>query len=329
MEFAAVGSETFDGEVRGRDVAWTSLDGTRWTEHPLPAKCSNMRWIAASQTAIVVASDAGICRSTDGTKWTRALDVPHQIKGFVDLAAGGPGFLLLMSYPTSPSVSAKVWRSVDGLHWRTAGHPAAFSNLDPSVIADGPRGIVVLGQQYTSGRGYDGVFRPLRSRDAVTWSRGLRQRAFEPVSFDEGRVAIIRGGPGYLATGSYQPRSRIGAGVWTSTDGLAWTRTYLVMPASGYIEIGGLARIGPGYAVVGVVAPPSQEDPARPTVWLSPDGVRWRSGVGLPIPMDGAGEWVDMATVAGESARIVAVGNRYATGGFSTAHAWTGIHRAP
>jgi hypothetical protein len=327
--FAALGSETFDGEVPRRDVVWTSLNGTRWTEHVLPVKCGNMRWIAASQSAIVVASEAGICRSSDGTKWTRALDVPHQIKGFVDLTAGGPGFLLLMSYPTSPSVSAKVWRSVDGLHWRTAGHPAAFSNLDPTVIADGPRGIVVLGQQYTRGRGYDSIFRPLRSRDAVTWSRGLRQNAFEPQSFAEGRAAMIRGGPGYLATGSYQPRSRIGAAVWTSPDGLAWKRAYLMMPASGYVEVGGLARIGPGYALVGVVAPPSQEDPARPTVWLSPDGVRWRSGVSLPLPVDGAGDWADMATVAGGSVRIVAVGNRHASGGLSTAHFWTGIHHAP
>jgi hypothetical protein len=327
--FAAVGSETFDGAPQGRDVVWTSSNGTRWTEHPLPATCGNMRWIAATQTAIVVAGEAGICRSTDGRRWTRAVDVPHQIKGFVDVAAGGPGFLILMGYPTSGSVSVKVWRSVDGLRWRTAGHPAAFSNLAPSVIADGPRGIVVLGQQFTSGRGYDDIFRPLRSRDGATWARGLRQAAFEPQSFAEGRAVMIRGGPGYLATGSYQPRSRTGAAVWTSPDGLAWKRTYLVMPASGYIEIGGLARIGPGYAVVGVVAPPSQEDPALPTVWLSPDGVSWRSGVGLPLPVDGAGAWVDMAAVAGGTVRIVAVGTRHVTGAYGTAFAWTGIHRAP
>jgi hypothetical protein len=221
---------------------------------------------------------------------TRATDTPAQVRDVVGVIAGGPGFILVMSPSTSTMVYVRVWRSADGLHWRSAGRPAGFSNLEPKAVAAGPRGIVILGQRYIGGSGYDPTFLPLRSRDGVTWARGLRQRAFEPFSIDAGaptRASMISGGPGYIAAGSYQPRSRTGAAVWTSPDGLAWKRVYFVLPPSGFVEFDGLARIGPGFAVVGLLAPPSQEDPARPTVWLSPDGTHWRSGVSLPLPTDG------------------------------------------
>jgi hypothetical protein len=141
---------------------------------------------------------------------------------------------------------------------------------------------------------------------------------------------MIRGGPGYVAAGSYQPRSRTGAAVWTSPDGFTWKRVYSVLPASGFVELGGLARIGPGYAVVGLLAPPSQEDPALPTVWLSPDGSRWRSGVSLPLQTEGPVASLDIVGAAGGSARLVAVGNRSDSAQHSRwAVVWTGTYRAP
>ncbi len=335
--FAAVGAESFepsiDGPyVNGRSVVWTSSDGMQWTEHPLPSDCANAGVIAATRTVIVVASTAGICRSTDGVRWTRAMDtprIPYGVSGFFDVVAGGPGFILTMATATSTTVSVKVWHSADGLQWRSAGRPAAFTNVEPRAVAAGPRGIVILGQPYIRGSGYVPTVVPLRSPDGVTWSRGLRQRAFEPSSSDWGKTSMISGGPGYISAGSYQPRSRTGAAVWTSPDGLAWKRVHFVMPASGFVEFAGLARIGPGYAVVGILAPPSQEDPARPTVWLSPDATHWRSGVSLPLPTDGPVAWVEVTGVAGGSARIVAVGDRYEGGRHRAAEVWTGTYRAP
>lgn len=325
--FAAVGSATFGGaSIQTRAVVWTSPDGERWTDHPLPPDCDNAGEIAATRTAIVVAVSGGICRPTDGRAWTRITDIPHQIKGLTDLIAGGPGFILTMAYPTSNTVSVKVWRSVDGRQWRTAGHPAAFSNLAPQAVASGARGIVVLGQRYPYALGW--TIMPLRSRDGITWSRGLRQRAFEPDALTWNAASMISGGPGYIAAGSYQPRSRIGAAVWTSSDGLAWKRVHFVLTASGYVEFDGLARIGPGYAVVGILAPPSQEG-GLPTVWLSPDGTRWRSGVNLPAPTGGAFDWVEFTGVAGGSTRLVAVGNRSMNGLSSRAEVWTGTYSAP
>lgn len=334
--FAAVGSESFESEpfgpsIPGRAVVWTSPNGVKWTEHPLPSNCIGGA-IAATRTVLVVVSTAGICRSSDGAGWTRVIDtprIPYGTGGIVDVIAGGAGFILTMAYSTSTTVNVKVWHSVDGLHWKSAGRPAAFSNIDAKAVAAGPRGIVILGQRYITGSGYDTTFMPLRSRDGMTWARGVPQRAFEPSSLDLNEAAMISGGPGYIAAGSYQPRSRTGAAVWTSPDGLAWKRVHFVLPASGYVEFDGLARIGPGFAVVGLLAPPSQEDPARPTVWLSPDGSRWRSGVSLPFPTDGPVEWVDITGVAGGSARLVAVGIRHEKGGHPAAQVWTGTYRAP
>jgi hypothetical protein len=70
-------------------------------------------------------------------------------------------------------------------------------------------------------------------------------------------------------------------------------------------------------------------DPAVPTVWLSPDGSRWRSGVGLPFPTDAPAQWVEIFGVAGGSARLVAVGDRSELGGRRTAQVWTGAYQAP
>lgn len=320
--FAAVGSETWSS-IPGRSVVWTSPDGARWSEHPLPPAC-NSGAIAATPTAIVVASGAGICRSTDGVRWTSVTDIPHRIRGLVDVMAGGPGFILTMGYTTSTTTSVRVWRSADGVRWRSAGPLASFSNRTPEAVAAGPRGIVVLGQRSIRG---DATITPLRSRDGIAWSTGLRQRAFEPAAQP---ASMISGGPGYLAAGSYQPRSRTGAAVWTSADGLAWRRVHFVLPASGFVEFDGLTRIGPGYAVVGLLARPSQEEPARPTVWLSPDGSRWRSGVSLPLLSDGTFDWVDITGVAGGSARIVVGGNRSGGDGRPPmAGVWTGTYRAP
>ncbi len=282
---------------------------------------------------VVVGAD--ICRSTDGVAWTRVTDTPSQIRSasyVVDVIAGGPGFILVKRQPTSTTVSFRVWRSVDGLHWRSAGSPTAFGNIEPRAVAAGPRGIVILGEPYIR-QPYVHTTVPLRSPDGIAWSRGLRQRAFEPLSLISGRTSMIRGGPGYVAAGSYQPRSRTGAAVWTSPDGFTWKRVYSVLPASGFVELGGLARIGPGYAVVGLLAPPSQEDPALPTAWLSPDGSRWRSGVSLPLPTDGPVASLDITGAAGGSARLVAAGNLCVGSrwdGFSCrARVWTATYRAP
>jgi hypothetical protein len=334
--FAAAGWvhwESVDGSLGGRSVVWTSPDGALWTERPLPSPCGGGQ-IAATRTAMVVVG-ADICRSTDGVAWTRVTDTPSQIRSasyVVDVIAGGPGFILVKRQPTSTTVSFRVWRSVDGLHWRSAGSPTAFGNIEPRAVAAGPRGIVILGEPYIR-QPYVHTTVPLRSPDGIAWSRGLRQRAFEPLSLISGRASMIRGGPGYVAAGSYQPRSRTGAAVWTSPDGFTWKRVYSVLPASGFVELGGLARIGPGYAVVGLLAPPSQEDPALPTAWLSPDGSRWRSGVSLPLPTDGPVASLDITGAAGGSARLVAAGNLCVGSrwdGFSCrAEVWTATYRAP
>jgi hypothetical protein len=81
---------------------------------------------------------------------------------------------------------------------------------------------------------------------------------------------ISPGGPGLVAVGSHEEQ----AAVWTSPDGLAWTRVpddptvFDIHPHTEFSEMTSVAALGDGLVAVG-----SKGGVAA--VWISHDGVSW------------------------------------------------------
>lgn len=316
--FAVLGQElAADGAPTG--VLWRSTDGIAWTRHVIPTECLGA--LAATSTTLVAAGTA-ICRSINGTDWVKAATLPHAISGLVDVVANGSTFILAMNHASPSRQAIRVWQSRDGLRWTTSGSPSTFTGREATALVAGSTGLVMLTRRFVGSRIETA---PMTSIDGRRWTLGTVQAAFAPWAQV---VLMASGGPGVLAAGAYQPRSRMGAAIWTSADGRAWARVHVVLPASGFVAVGGLAPVGRGYAMFGLLAPPSQEDPARPSAWLSPDGRRWRNPNALPLPTDGPADWVEIMAAAGGTRTVVAVGTRTASR-TRVAQVWTGTYQAP
>jgi len=126
--------------------------------------------------------------------------------------------------------------------------------------------------------------------------------------------SLIGGGPGFIGGGA----SGEDAAIWTSPDGLAWTRT--ARAPSGPGRVNGLAADGSGFVAVGIRG----ASPTRAAAWTSPDGLTWSAVPDSPAfaNADGSGN-AEMNAVVRTASRFVAVGVEY--GGASGQHgaAWT------
>jgi hypothetical protein len=75
---------------------------------------------------------------------------------------------------------------------------------------------------------------------------------------------VVAGGPGLVAVGS----DALGAAVWTSTDGIAWSRVPDDAAIVRAADLNSVVAGGPGFVAVG-------SDRSGAAVWTSPDGVTW------------------------------------------------------
>jgi len=182
-----------------------------------------------------------------------------------------------------------------------------------SVTVGGP-GLVAVGA--------DGqVAAVWTSTDGVTWTRAPH----DPEAFGTGKVpdsatemeGVTAGGPGLVAVGSVdegvEEQSR--SAVWTSVDGITWTRVPHDEAIFGRVGIQGMASVtsgGPGLVAVGIDEPNSTEamGGARAAVWTSPDGVTWSR-----VPDDeaifggGEGDETHMDDVTAAGSGLIAVGS--------------------
>ena len=158
----------------------------------------------------------------------------------------------------------------------------------------------------------------------LTWSRVTHDPAvFGDSSYSQGMKGVVAGGPGLVAVGSDESSGDYGypdrdAAVWTSVDGLTWTRvphdeavfggscpqnSYGTNCSQGmYAVVAG----GPGLVAVGYESSDvGMEENAA--VWTSVDGLTWRR-----VPHDEAvfggsdAQWVSGVAAAGPG--VVAVG---------------------
>jgi hypothetical protein len=244
-------------------------------------------------------SVAAVWTSVDGLTWSR---VPHDEDLFADavmndVTPGGPGLVAVgWSYQPEETGSgyeseAAVWTSVDGLTWSrvhdetfaTTSIPEPTSKLMNSVVVGGP-GLVAVGRE---GGAAAAVW---TSVDGLTWTRVPHDREIfgSPTALGFGMISVTAGGPGLVAVGAWPEAPRISAKVWTSVDGLTWTR----VPDDeagfdeGQVPLSVTAG-GPGLVAVGLGG-------AGAGVFTSVDGFHW-----VQVPDD---EAIFSATYGSDSA---------------------------
>jgi hypothetical protein len=224
---------------------------------------------------------AAVWTSEDGIVWSR---VPHDEEIFggaamSDVTLGGPGLVAVGWSPSGDTAvwdgasDAAVWTSVDGLTWSRV-HDDSFSassftdpvrayNAMNSVVVGGP-GLVAVGKE---GGAAAAVW---TSVDGLTWTRVPHDREIfgSPTALGFGMNSVTAGGPGLVAVGAWAEEPVNPAKVWTSVDGLTWTR----VPDDEAGFDGGapwsVTAGGPGLVAVG-------EDGTAAAVWTSVDGFEW------------------------------------------------------
>lgn len=176
-------------------------------------------------------------------------------------------------------------------------------DLEISSVTVGGPGFVAVGS-YMS-RGQRSVATIWTSVDAVTWSRiphdedvfGLGVFFSDELSM----TSITAGGPGFVATGWGTPwRDAPGDGfaaVWTSVDGIAWSRVHHQAPFNS-AEMSAVIATDSGLIAVG------RTSDSNAAVWTSSDGSTWSRVPTDPTTFDDA----VMSNVAAGGPGLVAVG---------------------
>jgi hypothetical protein len=256
--------------------------------------------------------------SVDGITWSR---VPHDEAVFggagtymTSVTAGGPG-LVAVGWDGETG-SGAAWTSVDGITWSRVPHDLADLGDDDrlSVTVGGP-GLVAVGQAGGDAAVWTSV-------DGITWSRVLHDDAVfggtdEALMFD-----VTVGGPGLVAVGSdgfwgdgvvrdqltnWERDFSGRAAVWTSVDGITWSRVPNIEPifgGEGNQWMSTVTAVGPGLVAVGGEW---SSEVHVPVVWTSVDGITWSRGTNDEAVFGGEGtQEIGSVTAAGPV--LVAVG---------------------
>jgi hypothetical protein len=225
--------------------------------------------------------DAAVWFSADGLEWSRVID-PDGLaaEGWQTLSAvvaGGPGLVAVgTSAPGVHKDDAAVWTSIDGLDWiRVPDEAGVFTGAGDyqmvDVVVGGP-GVVTVGSVSSLDGGIAAVW---TSPDGVAWSRVAHD---DEVFGDDGwqyMTSVTVAAAPFSPVGADNSGDDVDAAVWTSQDGLVWSRvvdTDGALAGSGDQAMVSVAPGGPGFVAVGRGKPESDFDSV---VWLSPDGASW------------------------------------------------------
>ncbi|MGH2406987.1 MAG: WD40/YVTN/BNR-like repeat-containing protein [Candidatus Limnocylindrales bacterium] len=267
---------------RGPQAAiWTSNDGFSWrlaSDFPV-ADGTLADAIASSPRGLLAGGadgrKAAAWRSTDGVAWAQvdggtAFSDPAAPLQISAVTAWGTGWVAAGYLGTyAGPLRAAFWTSPDGIAWQRVGDAGEFTDGRVNALTKLGTRLVAVGGTGTYNARTGGT--AWTSDDGgASWSRS-------PSSPDlQAGVlwGVAPGGPGLVAVGS-DPDDRK-AMVWTSTDGVAWTR---VPDAPALVNHGlkirmqdvakvGAELIAGGHLLFGTQYPSG-------AIWHSTDGVSW------------------------------------------------------
>ena len=320
----AVGWDGSDGDFDA--AVWTSVDGVTWNRIPHDesvfggAEDQVMRIVIEGGPGLVAVAgdesrgdfDAAVWTSVDGVAWSR---VPHDEAVFggagfqeiLNVTVGGPGLVAVGLDESGGDRDATVWTSTDGLIWSHvrhdevifggAGHQHMFS------VAVGGPGLVAVGVDGSAGDRDGAVW---ASPDGFSWTRIPDDNAALSGPGDQEMMSVTVGGPGLVAVGSDGSDGDFNAAVWTSVDGIVWTRVphdESIFGGAGIQAMVSVTVRGSDLVAVGVDGS-HNEDAA---VWTSPDGVAWTRVPNDNAVFGGAGNQM-MLSVIVDGSGLVGVG---------------------
>jgi len=186
------------------------------------------------------------------------------------VTAGGPGLVAVGVNNLDPDdpgrgkggseffeTDAAVWTSVDGITWSRVPYDGAiFDRAEMSSVTVGGPGLVAVGSTHPdddvpTGPSSDAVV--WTSVDGISWSRVPAdgavfagtggQRMATVIATDAGLVAVGSDGGGY--------DTRPDSAVWTSADGITWSRVTHDEAVFGGTWMSSVTVAGPGLVAVG------------------------------------------------------------------------------
>ena len=332
----AVGYDFSGGDYDA--AVWTSPDGDAWTRVPHDesvfggASGQLISGVVVGGPGLVAVGydfsggdyDAAVWTSPDGDVWTR---VPHDESVFGGrvnqkmngVVVGGPGLVAVGQDDSGGDRDAAVWTSSDGVVWtRVPDDVSVFGGPDSQeilgVVVGGP-GLVAVGQDDSGGDQDAAVW---TSPDGVTWTRVSHDESVFGGTNDQAMVDVAAGGPGLVAVGYDFSGGDRDAAVWTSSDGVVWTRvpddaSVLGGPDSQVIER--VAVGGSGLVAVG------QDDSGGgwdATMWTSSDGFTW-TRVPHDDSLSGGSVGQAVLGVVARGPGFVAVGEDFSDGDWDAA----------
>ena len=218
-----------------------------------------------------------------------------------DVTVGGPGLVAV----GSDGSDAVVWTSVDGIAWLRVPHDdVVFGGAGMSSVTVGGPGLVAVGSADPH-NDEDAVV--WTSVDGITWSRVPHDESVFGGVGEQWMGSVTAGGPGLVAVGWDLVGFDADAAVWTSPDGVTWSRVphdEEVFGGRSYQAMRELTAGGPGLVAVG-------EDRSRDfddgdvAVWTSVDGITWSR---VPHDEENLGEG-QVTSVTSVGSGLVAVGN--------------------
>lgn len=254
---------------------------------------------------------AGACGGTtaSGTpaSWHRiALDDPDGAAATA-VALGGPGYVAVGG-TFGPTVQPAVWTSSDALTWTRLPNVGPLRSGRIDAVASTDHGLVAVGTDNQRAAAWT-------SADGLAWTRAPDAEALGPETAGAmaqmQAVAVANGR--IVAVGLEFGAAQRGL-VWTSSDGLAWSRVGLLPDSEDGIVTTVVAG-GPGFVAAGAI----NGQPELAAIWTSADGSNWAR-----VPNTPAFQGSAIFDLTRGGPGLVAVGNTWdATGGHASPAAWT------